>query len=90
MNEFVVFYIVIINIIGLIIIASDKKRAINKQWRVPEANLFFIAIILGSIGIFIGMYLFHHKTKHLKFVIGIPFILIVQILVIYKLSILMI
>lgn len=56
----------------------DKKHAIKGKWRAPEAKLFSIAALFGSLGIWIGMYLFRHKTKHLKFVILIPFILIIQ------------
>ena len=56
----------------------DKSRAIHKEWRIPEKTLLFIAIIGGSIGMYGGMYAFRHKTKHLKFTIGIPFIFILQ------------
>lgn len=57
----------------------DKKQAANGKWRTPEAKLFAIAALFGSFGIWIGMYLFRHKTKHLKFIILIPAILVVQI-----------
>ncbi len=63
---------------------SDKSKSKKGNWRVPEKNLFFTAIILGSLGILLGMYLFRHKTKHNKFVIGIPTILVIQILVFTK------
>ena len=55
-----------------------KKLAQKKRWRIPEARLFTIAALLGSIGMWFGMYLFHHKTKHIKFVLGVPAILILQ------------
>lgn len=58
----------------------DKKRAIKKQWRISEAALITIAIIGGSIGEYLGMQNFRHKTKHLKFKIGIPIIIMVQII----------
>lgn len=56
----------------------DKKRSINNEWRIQEKKLFFISIIGGSIGSYIGMYCFRHKTKHLKFTLGIPIIIFVQ------------
>lgn len=76
-----IIYFVIINMVGLIIMSVDKKRAIKKAWRIPEATLFLIALVGGSIGTTAGMYLFHHKTKHWYFVIGMPAILIIQCVV---------
>ena len=60
----------------------DKKRAKNHAFRIPEAVLFVIAIIGGSIGSIVGMRLFHHKTRHWYFTYGIPAILILQIIII--------
>jgi uncharacterized membrane protein YsdA (DUF1294 family) len=62
----------------------DKKRAKKHQWRIPEARLFTVAIAFGSLGILIGMYLFRHKTKHWKFVIFTPTLLIVNIFSLVK------
>ena len=59
---------------------TDKLRAKKRAFRIPEATLFAIAIIGGSIGCILGMYTFRHKTKHWHFVYGMPFILILQIL----------
>lgn len=83
--KFFITYIIIINLYAIYIMYIDKKNAKSKKWRVPEAKLFVIAILLGSPGILIGMQIFRHKTKHLKFIYGIPAILIVQIYLIYKL-----
>ena len=83
MYNYLIIYIIVINLIGFVTMYSDKKKSEKRQWRVPEARLFGIAIILGSIGILSGMYAFHHKTKHMKFVIGIPVILITQIMLVY-------
>ena len=58
----------------------DKYKAKKKLWRIPEATLLTIAVLGGSIGSLIGMYTFRHKTKHLKFTLGIPAILIGQLL----------
>ena len=75
----VIIYFIIINIIGLFSMGIDKQKAIRKKWRIPESTLFMIAILGGSLGSFIGMKWFCHKTKHFSFVIGIPAIFIVQI-----------
>jgi uncharacterized membrane protein YsdA (DUF1294 family) len=58
----------------------DKKRAKKKQWRIKESTLFLLAILGGSIGSILGMYTFRHKTKHKKFVIGMPVILAIQVM----------
>jgi uncharacterized membrane protein YsdA (DUF1294 family) len=78
------YYLIIINIVSLITMYYDKRKAALKGWRVPEARLFMLAFIFGSPGILAGMYLFHHKTKHLKFVIGIPAVMALQIYIIFK------
>lgn len=77
-----IYYLVIINIIGIFIMYIDKKKAIKKLYRIPEKNLFFICMIGGSLGIIIGMYKFRHKTKHKKFIYGVPLLLIINILTI--------
>ena len=58
---------------------TDKRRAVRKAFRIPEATLFAVAIIGGSIGSILGMYAFHHKTKHWLFKLGLPIILVLQI-----------
>ena len=80
-------YFVFINLLGLYAMYSDKQRARKRAFRIPEATLFTIAIIGGSIGCIAGMYLFRHKTKHWIFVYGMPFILILQIIGIVLLKI---
>ncbi len=72
-------YIILINLIGLILMGVDKRRARLKKRRIPERVLIFVAVFFGSIGILIGMYLFRHKTRKLKFSLGVPVILVVQI-----------
>ena len=73
-------YVALVNLLGLYAMYNDKLRAKKRAFRVPEATLFAIAIIGGSIGCIIGMYLFRHKTRHWYFVYGMPLILILQIL----------
>lgn len=88
MNTYVlglVIYFFIINLFAIFLMKYDKVKAINNQYRVSEKTLFLIALILGGIGIYIGMYLFRHKTKHVKFAVGIPLIIILNILTIYYL-----
>ncbi len=72
-------YLLITNIIGFCIMGIDKKRAIRGAYRISEASLFMVALIGGSIGSILGMYHFHHKTRHWYFKIGMPAILILQI-----------
>ncbi|NFG25343.1 DUF1294 domain-containing protein [Clostridium botulinum] len=78
MIKVVLIYLLFINFIGFSIMLVDKKRAIHKEWRVPEKTLIGISIIGGSIGMILGMFTFRHKTKHLKFLLGIPVIIIIQ------------
>lgn len=88
MNMYVlglVIYFFIINLFAIFLMKYDKVKAINNQYRVSEKALFLIALILGGVGIYIGMYLFRHKTKHVKFTVGIPLIIILNILTIYYL-----
>lgn len=66
---------------------SDKRKAQKKYWRVPEQKLFILALLFGSAGILIGMKIFRHKTKHFKFIYGIPLILAAQLYILYKLII---
>ena len=81
----VIAWLVIINLIAFAIFGIDKKRAKKGQWRIPEKTLFLSAILGGSIGAILGMYVFRHKTKHWYFQIGIPAILIAQIVIVYLL-----
>lgn len=73
-------YGIIINVTGFAAMGIDKYKAKRQLWRISEKTLFTIAILGGSIGSSIGMYKFHHKTKHKSFVIGIPAIISIQII----------
>ena len=72
-------YLAIINAISFILMLVDKYKAKKKLWRIPEATLMGSAALGGSIGALAGMYLVRHKTKHPKFTVGIPVILVIQI-----------
>ncbi len=76
---FLAGYLIVINILGFALMGIDKRKAQRSAYRIPEATLFTIAIMGGSIGSIIGMYLFRHKTKHWYFVFGMPIILILQL-----------
>jgi len=72
-------YIAIVNLIGFLLMGIDKRKAVKHAFRIPEATLFTIALIGGSIGSIAGMYFFRHKTRHWYFVYGMPAILLLQI-----------
>lgn len=74
-------YLTIINIIGFFSMGIDKYKAVHHKWRIPEKTLFIIALMGGSAGSIVGMQLFRHKTKHPSFFIGMPVILILQVLI---------
>ena len=76
---FLIIYFVIMNIVGFAIMGIDKRKAIKRTFRIPEATLFIVALIGGSIGSIIGMQVFRHKTRHWYFVFGMPAILVIQI-----------
>ena len=78
-------YFAAINLIGFALMGIDKHKAKKRAFRIPEATLFIVAIIGGSIGSILGMYTFRHKTRHRSFVYGMPFILLVQIALIVAL-----
>ena len=80
MAPLLLFYLVTINAAGFLIMLADKEKAKKHLWRIPEAMLLTVAALGGSIGSLAGMKVFHHKTKKPKFYIGIPAILILQIL----------
>ena len=83
-----VIYLIIINIVGFIYMGLDKWKAKRNAWRIPEDTLFAITALGGGIGTIAGMYTFRHKTKKAKFTIGLPAILILEIiLLIYELII---
>lgn len=66
------------NLVGLWLCSSDKKRAKKKRWRIPEKTFFITAFLGGGIGVWAGMYLFRHKTRHWYFVIFIPLITLAE------------
>ena len=80
MVKYFVVYLLVVNLITFLLYAIDKRRAIRKAWRIPESVLIGFAALGGSVGAFLAMFLFRHKTKHTKFTVGVPLILFVQII----------
>ena len=71
-------YLVVMNVLGVAVMWSDKRHARLHRWRIPEKVLFGVSLLGGSAGTWAGMYLFRHKTKHWYFVAGMPLILVCQ------------
>lgn len=76
----IILYFLIINIVGFLIMFIDKRKAKKGAWRIPEKTLFLITVLGGGVGTTAGMYVFRHKTQKLQFVIGFPFITILEII----------
>ena len=79
-------YLIGINVLTFLIYGVDKWKARRDKWRIPEETLIWLAIVGGSIGALLEMHLFRHKTKHKKFLIGIPVILLIQVVLILYFS----
>ena len=75
----ILIYLFIMNAAGFLVMTADKLFAKANAWRVPERTLLGVAAMGGSIGVWLAMYIVRHKTKHMKFVIGVPLILTIQI-----------
>lgn len=80
---FVVVYLILMNLAGFMFMGIDKWKAKKNSFRIPEATFFVISIAFGSLGTILGMFGFRHKTRHWYFVYGLPFILIIQLILIY-------
>jgi uncharacterized membrane protein YsdA (DUF1294 family) len=77
--QFLIPYLLIINAAGFLVMLADKQYARKNLWRIPEATLLGVAVVGGSIGMLVGMYTIRHKTRHLKFTLGVPAILAAQL-----------
>lgn len=80
--KLLLYYLLIINAAGFLLMLVDKWKAKKNRWRVRESTLLIVAALGGSVGSLAGMYLFRHKTQHLKFTLGIPLILAAQCFVV--------
>jgi len=81
----IAIYFICINVLGLMVMGIDKYKAKKKTFRIPEATLFTVAVFGGSLGTTLGMFLFHHKTRHWYFLYGMPLILLIQAAIFYLL-----
>ena len=80
-TQIAVIYLIVINILGFLVMGLDKHKAKMAERRIPENTLFMFTILGGGVGTIAGMYVFHHKTKKMKFKVGIHLILILEILI---------
>lgn len=78
----ILLYLIIINVLGFFAMGIDKWKAKHGKWRIPENSLFMYTLLGGGIGTIFGMYFFRHKTKKIKFIVGMPIILISEIAII--------
>lgn len=81
MINYLKYYFILVNFLGFLFMYIDKEKAKSGKWRIKESTLLSIALIGGSLGSYAGMKLFRHKTKHAKFKYGIPFIILIQLLI---------
>ncbi|MCD8383178.1 MAG: DUF1294 domain-containing protein [Clostridiales bacterium] len=79
MGNWIWLYLAAANVAGFVVMGADKRRARRGEWRIRERTLFAVALVGGSLGVLLGMRLFHHKTRHWYFVVGVPLILAAQI-----------
>lgn len=79
MTKLLIVYFALINLITFVMYGADKYKAKKSKWRIPEATLLWMAVIGGSIGAWIGMKVWHHKTLHKKFRFGVPAIFLLQL-----------
>ncbi len=79
--ENIIIYLLIINVVAFLAMWIDKRKAQKGKWRISETTLLMLAVLGGSIGGMIGMYTFRHKTKKKRFTIGMPAILIIEIII---------
>ncbi len=88
MEWILIAYFVIINILAVYATIHDKKSAIKHKWRVPESTLLILAAMSGCVVMYITMRIIHHKTKKLKFMLGIPVIFVLEVLAVFCVKVL--
>jgi uncharacterized membrane protein YsdA (DUF1294 family) len=75
--------LILINLFGFILVAVDKRRAKRSKWRISEKSFFLISALGGFPGVYSGLLVFRHKTRHIKFMIGLPLIFAMQLIIIF-------
>lgn len=79
MNYAIAIALLAVNMVAFLAFGIDKWKAKRHRWRIPESTLILLAVIGGSIGAYLGMQVFHHKTQHRKFTLGVPAIIAAQL-----------
>lgn len=82
-NEVIIWYLTGINLLAFVMYGLDKQKARKGRWRIPERTLLLLAAAGGSAGAYAGMLIFRHKTRHLKFKIGVPLMLVIHCILLY-------
>ena len=77
--RYLIIYYFVINFLAFLLYGLDKQKAKRKAWRISESTLLCIAFVGGGIGTLLGMFFFHHKTKHIKFIVLVPLFILVHI-----------
>ncbi len=81
--KYLIVYLIIINFVGFFAYRADKKKSEKGKWRTKETTLLSISLLGGGIGSMFGMSIYRHKTKKMKFLLGVPFLTIVSIIIIW-------
>lgn len=83
MNKYLITYLLVMNVIGILVMAMDKHYARTHHYRIPERILWLVTLLGGGLGTTSAMWLFHHKSNKLHFMIGFPLIAVVEIVLFY-------
>ena len=82
MNWSILLYAAVMSLIAFAAFGIDKFKAKTNRWRISEKTLFSLALLGGGVGAYLGMKVFHHKTRHKQFAVGLPLIMVVQLVII--------
>lgn len=83
MRELLICYLIGMNLTAFVLFGIDKRKAVKRRWRVPEATLLTVAALGGGAGALIGMYTFHHKTRKPRFYLGVPMLLVTELVLLW-------
>lgn len=83
MRELLICYLIGMNLTAFALFGIDKRKAVKRRWRVPEATLLTVAALGGGAGALIGMYTFHHKTRKPRFYLGVPMLLVTELVLLW-------
>lgn len=81
--EYLIAYLLVINLVGFIAYGSDKKRSEKGSWRIKESTLLIFSLIGGGFGSILGMKVYRHKTQKKKFQFGVPILTAISIVIVY-------